>query len=277
MEEMRGETSADEWENIPADAREDKPVSEQDAAREVGEEDARADDKAENQAVGEARDDRERAWHAYAERMELGKPGLVCRWRLASCALPAANRHLRALASRTVNGRHLDRELCSWAKQHIEWTLEAGAAEHPDGVLMLVVDDQGRAAMTVGPYQPLGDTTVPDLARRARLAQREAQETGVAPETLWLVRGHDFVAGLSPRERPSGIATLMLDLAKSLGLGVERDPAVLEEVLVGKARYDEAFLVSDEHGVVPASDASGSMAERMAGSYQRLLEKTGRR
>ena len=34
---------------------------------------------------------------------ELGAPALVCRWRLASRTLPLENRHLRALAARSVN------------------------------------------------------------------------------------------------------------------------------------------------------------------------------
>ena len=53
----------------------------------------------------------------------LGSPALVCRWRLASRALPLENRHLRALGQRVVNGGLVPTELVAWAKQHIEWTL----------------------------------------------------------------------------------------------------------------------------------------------------------
>ena len=38
--------------------------------------------------------------------------------------------------------------------------------------------------------------------------------------------------------------------------------------------FDEAFLVSDEHGIVPALDACGTHGMRMAQGYQRLLERT---
>ena len=74
----------------------------------------------------------------------LGRPALVCRWRLASRALPLENRHLRALGRRSVGGAPVSPQLIAWAKQHIEWTLSEGAARNPDGVLMVIVDEGGR-------------------------------------------------------------------------------------------------------------------------------------
>ena len=67
----------------------------------------------------------------------LGRPVLVCRWRLASGGLPMENRHLRALSKRVVNGQAVSTQLVAWAKQHIEWTLRDGSALNPDGVLVL--------------------------------------------------------------------------------------------------------------------------------------------
>lgn len=208
------------------------------------------------------------------EGFELGRPSLVCRWRLADAALPLENRHLRALGQRVVGGAPVQTQLVAWAKQHIEWTLSSGAAEHPDGVLMLIVDDRGRAAMTVGPYEPLRARSVSFLAERARSAAQEAETTGVAPESLWLVRGEGLVWGCGQLEHPSGAASLMQDLAKTLGIPVARRPRLAREVLSGPVDYDEVFLVSDEHGVVPASNASGARATRFAEGYARLLEKT---
>ena len=104
------------------------------------------------------------------EGFELGRPSLVCRWRLADRALPLENRHLRALSRRMLGGAPVSPQLVAWAKQHIEWTLSAGALEHPDGVLMVIVDGKGRAAMTVGPYEPLKTRTVSLLADRAAAA-----------------------------------------------------------------------------------------------------------
>ena len=120
---------------------------------------------------------------AEQEGFELGTPALVCRWRLSGGMLPMANRHLRALAARSLGGVPVSTQLVAWAKQHIEWTLADGTRRDPDGVLMLVVDDSGRAAMSCGPYEAPLATSVSSLAERARRSQVEATETGVAPET----------------------------------------------------------------------------------------------
>lgn len=206
------------------------------------------------------------------EGFELGEPALVCRWRLARRQLPLENRHMRALLARTVGGESVTPELVAWAKQHIEWTLEQGSAEHPDGTLMLIVDVQGRAAMTVGPYAPLEDVTALGLARRAERASDEAHGTGVAPETLWIARSgvltHDWGDGW----KPSGATSLVEQLTQVLGIETHEREGLAEGVLTGSVPYDEAFLVSDEHGVVPASDAAGTFGEKLADGYRKLLE-----
>lgn len=206
------------------------------------------------------------------EDFTLGRPSLVCRWRLAHRRLLLENRHLRALGQRVVNGAPLSPQLVAWAKQHIEWTLSDGAVAHPDGVLMLIVDDRGRAAMTVGPYEALAARSSAALARRAVAAAEESLVTGIAPESLWLVRGDALVWGMPRGERPSGAASLMADLAKTIGLSVERRDGLAEAVLAGAERYDEAFLVSDEHGVVPAEDVVPRRSARFVSDYSRLLE-----
>ena len=206
------------------------------------------------------------------EGFELGDPALVCRWRLANRRLPLENRHMRALLARTVNGVRVTTELVAWAKQHIEWNLEQGAVEHPDGTLMLIVDVQGRAAMTVGPYVRLGDETVLGLARRAERAGDEAAQTGVAPETLWVAQKGVLVRDDGEAWTPSGANSLVVQLTQVLGIEVRERAGLAEGVLTGAVPYDEAFLVSDEHGVVPASDAGGPFGERLASGYQKLLE-----
>lgn len=218
---------------------------------------------------------------------ELGAPALVCRWRLASRTLPLENRHLRALAARSVNAAPVSTQLVAWAKQHIEWTLADGSAPHPDGVLMLVLDAEGRAAMSVGPYDPLASASAADLAARAVAAAHEARATGVAPETLWAVRAGTLVCGAAPDRRPSGVDSLVTDLAKTLGLPVSCDPSLAAGVLDGEktrgekgARYapdayDEVFLASDEHGVVPAAGLAGPQARRLADGYAKLLAAAG--
>ena len=211
------------------------------------------------------------------EEFELGTPALVCRWRLAARTLPLENRHLRALSQRHVNGASVTTGLVAWAKQHIEWTLADGATQHPDGVLMVVVDVAGRAAMTVGPYEPLALRTPSALADRARAASVEAEDTGVAPESLWLVREEGLIWGIGADERPSGAATLMADLARTVGFAVERRAGLAEALLAGEVSYDEALLVSDEHGIVPASGRAQPRAERFAEGYAKLLSSMGRR
>lgn len=208
------------------------------------------------------------------ENFTLGVPAIVCRWRLAGSELPLANRHLRALSSRRLKGEKIPHALVAWAHQHIEWTLSSGSAEEPDGVLMLVIDEEGRAAMSCGPYVPLRTQTTKALAKRACAARKEAEELGVAPETIWIRRGGGLVAGLDLGERPSGACGLVLDLASTLGIPVSRSAELAGPLSHGVGEYDEAFLVSDEHGIVPARDASGETAERLVHSYDRLLERT---
>lgn len=205
---------------------------------------------------------------------ELGTPALVCRWRLANRHLPLQNRHLRALLARRVNGDALPRELVTWAKQQIEWTLDQGAAEYPHGVLMFLMDDGGHAAMTVGPYVAPDETRLAEITRRAERADAEGRLTGVAPETLWLARGDVLIWDQGAYRSPSGASSLVLQLAQTLGLVVNAWDGLLDAVATGAVDYDEAFLVSDEHGVICASDAAGRHGRRMAQGYLRLLERT---
>lgn len=207
----------------------------------------------------------------------LGKPALVCRWRLANQQLPMANRHLRALGSRTLGGEPVSPQLVAWAKQHVEWTLEDGSAAHPDGVLMVVVDEEGRAAMTVGPFEGLRRHTLNDLIARAALSLKEAESTHVAPETLWAVEGGSLVCGLTQGASLAGATTLINDLARTLGIPVRMDEDLVEHVRVGEEDYDEVFLVSDEFGVVPASNAEGPRSRKLETSYQKLLDSTKQR
>ena len=211
------------------------------------------------------------------EDFTLGRPALVCRWRLASRSLPLENRHLRALGRRVVDGAPVSPQLIAWAKQHIEWTLSEGAARYPDGVLMVIVDKEGRAAMTVGPYGPLEATALSALAERALGAGREAAETGVAPESLWVVRGDQLVRGGSAERPLSGTDSLVRDLARTVGMSVACEEGLARRVLDGTACFDEAFLVSDEYGVVLASTAAGPRSQRLADGYARLLESLRRR
>ena len=84
------------------------------------------------------------------EKFTLDKPALICRWRMSNKKVPMLNRHIRALSERLVQGEPLTHNMLSWAKQHVEWSLAEGDYTAHDGVLMLVIDINGNAAMTVG-------------------------------------------------------------------------------------------------------------------------------
>ncbi|ERL13066.1 hypothetical protein ACUYFE_05850 [Olegusella massiliensis] len=195
---------------------------------------------------------------------ELGTPSLICRWRLANGGLPLENRHLRAFSQRGV-----DPALVSWAKQHIEWTLSDGAAGNPDGVLMVVVDEEGQAAMSVGPYKALGDTSINALLQRAMQAQTEASRTGVAPETLWAVTAGQITSYLDPAEKLAGASSLVSDLMVAHHLQFTYEAQISDAQALAAA--DEVFLVSDEHGVVAAAGKLGKYAKQMVADYQKLL------
>ena len=159
------------------------------------------------------------------EKFTLDKPALVCRWRMSNKKVPMLNRHIRALSERLVQGEPLTHNMLSWAKQHVEWSLAEGDYTARDGVLMLVIDVNGNAAMTVGEYELLAAVDNGELA---------------------------FVAPAD--ECLCGTATLIEQLAQTKGIPVTRVdiPAQLKGAL---------FLVSDEHGVVPATETDAAEAD----------------
>ncbi len=184
------------------------------------------------------------------ENFELATPALICRWRMSKKKVPMLNRHIRALSQRRVNGEPLTTNMLSWAKQHVEWSLEVGVYDDVNGVLMLVIDVNGNAAMTVGAFEPLADTTLAALRARAEEARSEQSETGVAPEVLCRVDGNTLYVGASAEENLCGSLTLIEQLAEVRGYQIERT-ADLSQANDVPGAY---FLVSDEHGVVSASD-----------------------
>lgn len=184
----------------------------------------------------------------------LGTPALICRWRLAGRHVPLLNRHIRALSQRSVQGEPLTKNMIGWVKQHIEWSLAEDVTVVADGVLMLVVDVDGQAAMSSGAYVPLVDTTVDALAARAITAQHEAASTGVAPEVLCALSGDGVTLGISADAPAAGVASLVAQLAQTRGLPVSYDPALPFRALSGMDA-GAVFLASDEHGVVGVSDA----------------------
>lgn len=199
-----------------------------------------------------------------AEGFKLGKPALVCRWRLAGRSVPLLNRHMRALSQRRVQGEPLTVNLLGWVKQHIEWSLAEDPSAVADGVLMLVVDEDGQAAMSTGAYEPLADASAEALIERAVAARAEADATGIAPELLCCVRDGALALGAPESSARSGAATFIRQLAETRGHAVSFDPALPERARIGIA--GTLALISDEHGVVVEahSDDAGEAADAAA-------------
>lgn len=199
-----------------------------------------------------------------AEEFKLGRPALVCRWRLAGRSVPLLNRHMRALSQRRVQGEPLTVNLLGWVKQHIEWSLAEDPSAVADGVLMLVVDEDGQAAMSTGAYEPLADASPEALIERAAAARAEANATGIAPELLCCVQDGALVFGAPESSARSGAATFIRQLAETRGHAVSFDPALPERARIGVA--GTLALISDEHGVVveAVSDDAGEAADAAA-------------
>ena len=194
------------------------------------------------------------------EDLFVGDPVLTMRWRLHRRALPLKNRHLRAFSACGVSNG-----LASWARQHIEWTLADGAGAFPDGVLVLAVDSEGRAEMTVEAYEGAPALSSAEIAERAAGWNGQA----VPCEVLWTVEGGALVIHVEEGAMLSGANSFLADIAKTLKtpLSFSRRPEPGETF----PQAEEAFLVSDEHGVVTATDAAGATAERFKGYLDRIV------
>lgn len=201
------------------------------------------------------------------EDLLVGEPVIEARWRLQHHALPLKNRHLRAFEQRGITPG-----LASWARQHIEWTLAEGSMCNPNGVLVTKVDDQGRAAMEPVPFEPLPPMTFAQLL--ARVARKA--DDAVEDEVIWLDEGGSLVALTDGGKPLSGVNSLVADLVKTLGkpatFDMPRKTSLLADPVLPQGV--QAFLASDEYGVVGASDAGGQTVERFAAYYARLVGQT---
>ncbi len=99
-----------------------------------------------------------------------------------------------------MNGAPLTTNMLSWAKQHVEWSLAAGDYQDPNGVLMTVIDVNGDALMSVGPYEPLADRSRDALVARAEdLAAGDYQDPNGVLMTVIDVNG-DALMSVGPYE-----------------------------------------------------------------------------
>ncbi len=200
----------------------------------------------------------------------LKDPALIVKWKLKNRSLPLQNRHLRALSESYVNGKFVSSQLVAWAKQHLEWTLESGAIDHPDGVLMLVVDSDGQAVMSTGPYEPLGSHDALALANRAIAAQSDIFNGGISSEIIWAVNGNNIVCGAQKDEYKCAMTSLVLDLINTLKLEVAFDDMLAEKIKDGQ-NFDEVFLSSDVYRIVVASNTTDTTARRLKELVDKLF------
>ena len=206
---------------------------------------------------------------------ELGEPALVC----DGASRSGAYRFSTVISARwqraAFRGAPVGHGLLSWAKQHVEWSLadDTTVAVPDDGVLMLVIDTAGQAAMSTGPYERLASTAREALIYRALDAHREADRTGVAPEVLAAHRAGALVLGVGAEDPLAGVASLAAQLAEARGVRIERDPALPYRALAG-ACVGALLLLSDEHGVVAAGDApdvpADDLVDLLVAGYEKL-------
>jgi hypothetical protein len=210
----------------------------------------------------------------------LDTPALVCRWRLKNAALVLPGRTMRAFGERHMpGGERISPSLVAWAKQHIEWTLTPAAAPYEDGVLMVVVDASGKAAMTSGPYVPLEECHPRDLLARAREAAIEAQTTQVAPEVLATFDGTTLTVAASEHHARGAVTTFAVQLLQTMGVTVRYRPQLLGDVAqtcpsdipvqsklftAGALEPRNLVLLSDEHGPVAPELTSGYINPHVA-------------
>ena len=122
-----------------------------------------------------------------------------------------------------------------------------------------MIDVNGNAAMTVGAYEPLVDTASAALAARAEAARLEEAEAGVAPEVLCCMRDGRLLVAVG--EHVCGSLSLVEQLAATRGIAVDHvgsGDAFLKDV---HSSSTPIFLVSDEHGVVPAREVDEDQSD----------------
>lgn len=175
-------------------------------------------------------------------------------WRLSGARVPLLERHLRALAERGVGSA-----LHAWLRSRLEWAFEHHAIEHPDGSITIGIDPQGDVTISVAPYVgPEGDPIATTIERGGHVIDGDGA-------SVWIRIGERVATPPFPPAAPRGSRSLVIDLARTLGWEVEVRELTVEDI----ERADEAFFVSDVHGVV-SDGRGGEFAARMQACFARL-------
>ena len=202
---------------------------------------------------------------------DLGDVRFCCRWRVVSGRVPLKNRHMRALGARTLDGEKIGAPLVAWVRESVDWSL-GNVAGYDDATLVLKVHAGGRASLDVTEYRRPKERSANDLLRRAERGRREAESCGVSSEDLWVVSGGVLLWGLTMGAYACGTSSLVSQLARTLGYAVTVVDDLAAQLAETGFRPDmEVFLASDEHGVLAATDRTGTIAQRFESSYNTLL------
>ena len=193
------------------------------------------------------------------EMLSMPTEPIDVRWRLADGGLPMRERHLRSLASMGVGA-----PMQSWIRTRLEYVLENHAPIHPNGVLCLRMDPEGKTEMVV---EPLG--TVPTLTE-ADLVIKDDFITGASvPGVVWVMGEKLAIASVDNEELISATATTMRDLAETLSMQVEEGAVLAEDAF---AEGVEIFVTSDEFGILPIEGHSGATTDRFTKLLNKLLK-----
>lgn len=158
---------------------------------------------------------------------------LEFRWRYTNKTIHLYERRLRSLGLFNVGPA-----VQAWVRSRLEWVRDNKFYEMPDGVIVLTIDPEGMVDIQQEELPPL------------------PQEV---PGTLWSVRDGVLRTAEEPRHAAD---TLVRDLATTLGHEVEWAPASTDD--------DEAFVVSDEFGIVPVGGADGPVTQRLVECFDKL-------
>lgn len=191
-------------------------------------------------------------------------PSLSLRWRIASRDLPLKQRYYRSLRE-----YGLSNGVISWVIQHVEWTLPEGSLQEPSGVLTLEFDQKGRACMDLQPYKKIIDTSAEGLFTYAEERGTHAHE-GIDSEVMWTADENALYVWTDKKAALSAANSLIYDLARQKAYKLVYmlpDYDKFVEQIKGGA---EAFLVSDEHGVVQAKDAQGNQGAFFVSCWEKL-------
>ncbi len=166
----------------------------------------------------------------------LPEEKLELRWRYANRNIQLYERRLRSLANYGCGSA-----LRAWMRSRLEWVYDNKLFEQPEGVIVISID-------------PEGDVQI-DLAPTAEAPQLPAAELQQIPNaTIWTAEAGQFTH--EPAQLKSAIDTFTLDLLTTLAAKLPQER--------------EVFATTDEHGLIPSTDAAGELTQKLQACFQRL-------